>query len=365
MRLDLLSHLQSRIFAFGDYGAHAYGWLRFDAGQVVSASYANPRESFYRLDGTTLEFLCSDRLSVSSRLDLAQMEPLLFHGAPVGASNHLYLREEIALPPRQFPLPAPFSRPAVLVNTVPKAGTYFVQRAFQELGFQPTDLHLGNALLHDNRGLPRDASIHRSPWLRQVQLSLGLLPPFLAPGSVTVGHVDDPAVLQQFLNAGICVILVVRDLRSILWSLFRFKLAAVAPLDPEDRHWRSRPTTLERFMGFLAYCWNRDIAHICNCCRTFASHRDLPLLRYEDLLSGTLPEPTALRLEQQLGGSGGVSAFLAAAAAAQDLPTPTQSHSLPDHPCFSAAEETEIRRLIEALVAGSALAEVNALFGYG
>jgi hypothetical protein len=38
---------------------------------------------------------------------------------------------------------------------------------------------------------------------------------------------------------------------------------------------------------------------------------------------------------------------------------------LPHLPSFTPEEQEEIRRLIDAFVAGSSLAEVNALFGYG
>ena len=69
-------------------------------------------------------------------------------------------------------------------------------------------------------------------------------------------------------------------------------------------------------------------------------------------------------LEQQLASSGGVPAFTAALAAARHRPTPTLTPGLPDLPALTADEEREIRRLIDALVAGSSLAEVNALCGY-
>jgi hypothetical protein len=193
---------------------------------------------------------------------------------------------------------------------------------------------------------------------------MSLLPPFLPAGSVTVGHIDAAGVLADFQQANVCVLALVRDLRSILWSLFRFKLAVVDPLDDGDRHWRSRPSHLERFMGFLAYHLSRDMVHIVNCFRTFAGLVDVPVLRYEDLLAGSLPASSADPLERRLQGCGGVPALLAALAAARHVPTPTHSPALPGLPSFSTAEEEEIRRLIDAVVAGSALAEVNALFGY-
>jgi len=356
--------MQSRIFTFGDYSGPSYGCLSFEGDSVVRASFPHDRESFYRLNGTELEFLFADELSVTARFRLVQRHPLLFHGATVGLANRLYLCEVLSFPPRDSdPPPSPL-RPAVLINSVPKAGTYYLQRAFQELGYRPTDLHLGNATLHDFRGLPRDSSIHRSPRAHEVSLAMNLLPPFLPAGSVTVGHIDAAGVLADFQHANVCILALVRDLRSILWSLFRFKLAVVDPLDDGDRHWRSRPSHLEGFMGFLAYHLGRDMVHIVNCFRTFAGLVDVPVLRYEDLLAGSLPASSADPLERRLQGCGGVPALLAALAAARHVPTPTHSPAFPGLPSFSTAEEAEIRRLIDAVVAGSALAEVNALFGY-
>ena len=252
MEQELQVLIQSRVFAFGDYASHAYGCLCFDPDGSVRASFEHERESYYRFQDGFLELLFVDALAVTARFVLVRQRPMLFHGSSVGLNNSLYLVEALALdgPPLQ-PISTPL-RPPVLINTVPKAGTYYLQRAFMELGYSPTDLHLGNRSLHDNRGLPRDAAIHGSPRLRQVDLEVGLLIPFLGSGSVTVAHIDDRSVLQQFTSAGVCVIAVVRDLRAILWSLFRFKSAVVDPVDASDRRWRSCDCHLERFMGFLA-----------------------------------------------------------------------------------------------------------------
>lgn len=364
MDQDLRLLMQSRIFTFGDYSGPAYGCLTFEGDSVVRASFPHERESFYRLQGPDLEFLFADAVSVTARFRLVERQPLLFHGSTVGLANRLYLCEVLSLPPGDRDGSASPLRPPVLINSVPKAGTYFLQSAFQELGYRPTDLHLGNTMLHDSRGLPRDSSIHRTPRAREVHLAMALLPPFLPAGSVTVGHIDDPGVLADFQQANVCLIAVVRDLRSILWSLFRFKLAVVDPLDDADRHWRSCSSHLEKFMGFLAYHLNRDIVHIVNCARTFAGLVDVPVLRYEDLLAGSLPASSADLLERRLQGCGGVPALLAALSAARHRPTPTLTQGLPGLPPFSPAEEEEIRRLIDAVVAGSPLAEVNALFGY-
>jgi hypothetical protein len=357
-------HLRSRILYFGDYATQCYGTIAFgEAGEII-ASYDNAREHFYRFDATTLEFLYRDGASVTARFEPVQEIPLLYHGSTVGSANRLYLREALAFEPRDPLVPVDLSRPTTIVNTVSKSGTYWLQQALINLGFQPTDLHLMNAEVHDNRALLRDASIHRSPWQRRVPVSLAVLRSLLPRGSVSVGHIDDVAVLRDLIRRGCLLLLVVRDLRSILWSLYRFKLSAVDPVDDDDRHWRARESELERFLGFLTYHLDHDLIHIANCFRSFARLTELPAFRYEDLMKGTISQPGEAYLDQHLRHCGGAEAFRTSLAAAYRQPTPTLSEALPDGPLPEVAQQAEIRRLIDAVVVGSRLAEVNALFGY-
>ena len=364
MQSSLLELIQVRIFTFGDYASHAYGCLCFALDGSVRASFPHERESFYRTEDGFLELLYVDARAVTARFVLVRDAPMLFHGSSVGLNNRLYLSEALAFDNPAKHHVGPLHRPAVLINSVPKSGTYFLQRAFQEMGYAPTHLHLGNTTVHDNRSLAGDATIHSNPRLHEVSLATGLLPFFLSPGSVTVGHIDDLSVLTHFRCAHICVIAVVRDLRAILWSLYRFKVAVVDPVDDTDRRWRTRSSHLEKFMGFLAYHLTHDLVHISNCFRSFASLADTPVLRYEDLVDGALSQATHRQLDLALSGCGGAAAFLAAVSAAHGAPTPTLTSSLAGLPELLPSEEAEIRRLIDAVVAGSALGELNALFGY-
>ncbi len=364
---EISGSIRSRIFYFGDYASHCYGTLAFGPDAEVIAGFEGEREAFWRLDGHSLEFLFRDGASVTSRLSLVQGEPMLFHGSTVGANNRLYLREAIALDFSDSPaaVERSLSFPVALVNTAPKSGTYWLQKALIGIGFYPTDLHLGNADVDDHRGLARDASIHRAPWMRRIPLSNAVLCSVLPAGSVSVAHINDPAVLGSAVACGCFLLLVVRDLRAIVWSLYRFKLAAVDPVDALDRHWRSRDGELERFMGFLTYHLNHDLLYIANCFRAFAQQCDVPVFRYEDLRQGCFSPAAEAYLQQHLHHCGGSEGFRAALAATCGQPTATLSDALPEAPEGLPEERAEIRRLIDAVIAGSHLAEVNALFGYG
>lgn len=361
---QITRRLCSRLFYFGEYTTHCYGTLACTPSGEVLAGFGNEREAFWRLNNDCLEFLYCDGSSVTSRLELVLADPMVFHGASIGVSNRLYLREAIALEWGQDSRSLVTSWPTVIINTAPKSGTYWLQRTCIELGFLPTDLHLGNADVDDHRGLVRDASIHRAPWLRRIPLSTAVLSAQLPPGSVSVAHINDPGVLEVIAGRGCFLLLVVRDLRAIVWSLYRFKLAAVDPLDEQDRDWRTQAGALDRFMGFLAYHLDRDLAYVANCFRAFARQRDVPVFRYEDLLQGRFSATSEAYLQRHLHACGGSEVFRAALAATCGQPTPTLSTALPAVPAELPEERAEIRRRIDAFVAESQLGEVNALFGY-
>lgn len=358
------SRLCSRLFYFGEYATRCYGTMLFSSDGRVSADFDNTREAFWRLEGSTLELLYRDGVSVTARLCLVQEDPPLFHGVTLGANNKLYLREAISLASLPYPAEGDSALPVAIVNTAPKSGTYWLHRALVDLGFRPTDLHLGNADVDDHRGLPRDTLIHRQPWMRRIPLSTSLLCSLLPRGSLSVAHINDPSILGSVVARDCFLLLVVRDLRAIVWSLYRFKLAAVAPVDARDRHWRSRDAEIERFMGFLSYHLDCDIGYIANCFRAFAQLSGVPVLRYEDLCQDYLPPAAESYVQHHLAPWGGSVAFRAALAASFGQPTPTLRAALPQAPVPLPEESAEIRRLIDALIAGSPLAEVNALFGY-
>ncbi|MFN9618367.1 MAG: hypothetical protein ACK55X_01475 [Synechococcaceae cyanobacterium] len=356
--------LHSRLFYFGEYASHHYGSMVLNVDGTVKASFNYHRETLYRVKGETLSFYAPDGATCTSRLTLIQERPMLFHGSSIGLNNRLYLMEALLLPQPEHPMENSGVLPVALVNTAPKSGTYFLHKVLMTLGFAATDLHLFSNELVDNRALPRDVSIHRSWWLRSVPLSLSLLGPLLPAGSVSVGHIDSLELLEQYQQQGIFLIPVVRDLRAILWSLFYFKLAVVEPRDEHDRLWRRQATPLAQLLGFFACYLERDLVHIANCFRTFSRLRGVPVFRYEELSRGHLSQEAVGYLDTHLRPCGGAAAFRSALARSYRSPTSTLSDSLPNRPRFSRGDRAELRRSIDALVAGSALAEVNALFGY-
>lgn len=364
MAFDLLSKLSTRIFYFGEYASHFYGCVVFRVDGTVRASYDHPREAFCRLEEDQLLFLASDARSVTSKLALVREGPLLFHGSSIGLNNRLYLVEAMAFAESPSPVQTSASAPTVLVTTVPKSGTYFLQKVWIDFGLTPTDLHFGSREVYDNRGLPRDTEIHSNPWKRRIELSVPLLRPFLPSGSISVGHVESLEILLDLMDQGVVIFPVVRDLRSIVWSLYRFKLAVVEPTDSEDAHWRSRESEVERFMGFFIYHLRHDLLHIASCFRAFSQLPGIPVFRYEDLLDGVLSDAGQHYLKARLRDCGGLERFQDALYTARYASTPTLSAAYADAPTVDPEQAGTIRALIDAAVQGSSLAELNALFGY-
>lgn len=281
------------VFAFGTVLGPALGQMVLSGGRVKG--YDNPRERAYRIEGGRLELL-DDAGQVTASLERLDAQRAVYMGRSTDSATALQLTGLFT-----FARPEVTSRQSskVLINTVPKAGTHWLRKALVSVGYVPTDLHLGVAGVHDNRGLGDDASIHWRPIDREVQCDVGLLPLVLPTGSVSVGHIEDPGQLRRMMAAGMSVINVTRGLEDVLLSLFTFKRDKVAPVPGEK--WRDAPSLTSQVLGFAAAYGGRDIAHIRAMQEMMAGLTDMPVLHYEDLMQGHVPAPQRRRLVRSLG----------------------------------------------------------------
>lgn len=175
----------------------------------------------------------------------------------------------------------------LMINTIPKSGTYLLDLLLAEIGYQGLGLHLINRELHDNRGVAPQL-IHRDPFSRRVFVPPSAIAPLMAPGEFAVGHVSDEAQLRQIDQAGVKIINCQRDLRDVLASLYRFKRKSVDPVSPQDRLWR-KIEGADGFLAFLCHYAEGEIADL----RQFAELMPtLPWvrLRFEDLSNASIPE---------------------------------------------------------------------------
>ena len=177
--------------------------------------------------------------------------------------------------------PRPHASPCVLINSIPKSGTYFVERILSDLGFASTRLHLSGAnVCDDNRHIP-DELMHVQPTKLRRMLPLHFVARLLAPGEVVVGHIELSQVVQQFRDVGVHVISLKRNLRDVLASLYYFKLSRVSPLSLGDETWRTVGKN-DKFLAFLSFFADSDIRHIKQMGMLMAETPNC--LAYEDLL---------------------------------------------------------------------------------
>jgi hypothetical protein len=107
----------------------------------------------------------------------------------------------------------------VFINTIPKAGTYFIGAVLNKLGFSDIEIHAGDAMFSDYRGKSiiekqklYDEYFVRLPYSVQVALTL--------PGQYLLGHVSADVIRSVHKKEKI--LLALRDLRYCIVSHMRF-----------------------------------------------------------------------------------------------------------------------------------------------
>ena len=139
------------------------------------------------------------------------------------------------------------------VNSLPKAGTYFLGEILSELGWRNSDIHMSPFSLTDYRGRSLDEKLSKA---RQLSYPIGFdaSVQFLKPGQFSVGHIAFSGRNRKLLN-NFKVLLAVRRWRDCLASFMYFEAKRIA-LDPkrfaaEKSAWVSGETPQEKFIGYL------------------------------------------------------------------------------------------------------------------
>ncbi len=330
------------IYRYGSLAGGHFGDLVLRRDGSVG-HYRHPNETAYRIVGESLAFLDAAGCPTNTLAFAAEVN------AFVSRDAGLYLLPVIELP--AVP-PNPQAATALLINTVPKSGTYLLEAAAVHAGLHRTRLHLFAHLCDDYRSVP-DAEMHTAPERHRRTVPAAAVAHILQPGEVAVGHIDDDAQLDGVAQAGVRIVHCVRDLRAVLTSLYRFKRQVVRPLSPADAVWRALGEA-DGFLGFLSFFADRDVAQIA---RTAACilQRGEPRLRFEDLTGAHDPSV----LQAQLAGwdAAAAAAFAAAVVQMRGQPTPTLLPGRSDpQPVWSPAAEAFFQQ--------TGLARLNAELGY-
>jgi hypothetical protein len=331
------------VYRFGSLTKGHHGYLVLRPDHRVGY-YRNPNEAEFRLDETRLKFLHVKGATTGS---------LIFHPdancfLPDGGKG-LYLLPVIELEADDG-APAPARR--LLINTVPKSGTYFLEAAAGRLAFRPTRLHLGARLCDDFRGVP-DAEMHIAPERYRVEVPAGAIAQIMVGGEIAVGHIPDHNELDAIADAGVTLLHCVRDLRNVLVSLFRFKRRVVRPTSSADTVWRALPEP-QSFLAFLAFAANRDIANIEKIATAIAK-RPEPRVHFEDMIDHQ--RMPVLRAALGKMGDSFADAFASSIDQVRGSPTSTLSGSLTEYKQIWSDDA-------QAFFVSSGLARINRLLGY-
>lgn len=174
------------------------------------------------------------------------VERLYHQLAPAaGLPLPVYLTDDL----RPAAQPTPGASPhRVVVCSIPKAGTYLVDRLLELLGCVPTRLHHSSAILTDYRfATVREARENYERLLIDIPLDRAV--PLMLPGQFGVGHLECSDYVREVLSS-VKKIFVFRDLRDGVVSFLRF-LAATGRGGDATRTWKDLPAGPEKTLHFL------------------------------------------------------------------------------------------------------------------
>ncbi|MCM2291808.1 sulfotransferase domain-containing protein [Allorhizobium sp. BGMRC 0089] len=281
--------------------------------------YAHENESRWSREGDDLCFH-HQAGHVTSRF--RQSGDRVFLGHVENRLWPLYLVPALTL---EKPAGAP-DLPPVFINSIPKSGTYFLEAAFARIGYKPTRLHLGGQDTVDDYRNMADAEIHVAPEMSRLNLPVTMVTALMQRGQIMVGHIEHAHVIEEMKRQGILVIHAIRDLRAVLYSLYRFKLGKVMPVDDMDRYWRTLDGEA-RLTAFIQYYHGRDLEHIRHMAQMMVSYFAEDVLRYEDCCNGVIGDRVARMLDESFAGMSINFSNALRQQVGQETPTSATSHS--------------------------------------
>ena len=263
------------IYRIGALGGTNFGHVILKSDGTVGF-YQHPNEVRFDFDGTTLSFI-NTAGNITSQLRYS-LEANCFLGK---MPSDLYLLPILELPFEQSN-DSP-NLPAILINSIPKSGTYFLEAACTEMGVRALRLHLSSQFSHNYREISAE-EMHHNPNQLVVPSPAGAIAHLLCAGEQVVGHIDDHSQLDEFIKAGVTVLHCTRDLRDVLVSLYHFKRSKVAPVSPADTAWRKLGLS-SGFIAFLCYFAEKDILLIKRTAEIILE-RSESIIRFEDAING-------------------------------------------------------------------------------
>jgi hypothetical protein len=137
----------------------------------------------------------------------------------------------------------------VIVNSIPKSGTYLFALLLEKLGVVNTRIHILDTHYHDFRGVPL-SDVVRAPTDFNVFVPVTQSVHLVREGQFAVGHIgylpENASALDGFVHLH-CI----RDLRDVFVSRMRFDLDPRLKEEPKGAWWRDREGP-DLFAAYLA-----------------------------------------------------------------------------------------------------------------
>lgn len=282
--MSLPDNFFSTVYAWGSPSDKIYGHLVFrsdgsiygyDNDNERAWEYINEKIVFYDHHGT-----------ISSILTAERKNSLLFNGFFYGRRFPVFLIPLITL--EQAILPTSLTKPGVFVNTIPKSGSYYVEAALSEAGIKPSRLHLSGADNVDDYRNLTDSEMHRNPESVRLYCRLDLVAAILN-NHQAVGHITEQTIINRMHESGVTVLHLIRNLRDVIVSLYKFKLSRVDATGFLDYQWR-KFNYADRFMAFLLYHHERDIKHIISIGNSIVNSNSKLIMRFEEITQSKINE---------------------------------------------------------------------------
>ena len=183
---------------------------------------------------------------------------------------------------------------SVLVNTIPKSGTYFLTSAFANIGWKNSNFHLlGKNLIVDYRNSKNigilDASIKN-----MYEFPIELLA-HITNGIVIPCHTEYFEIVDYFKKNKHLVVSVVRDLRNVLVSLYKFKDIMINQ-DIYDDIWLSK-TGNDRYKHFINHYRDKDLSHILLIADMIIKEQNSIVLKYEEMSRGEITKENKYKID--------------------------------------------------------------------
>jgi hypothetical protein len=338
------------IYSFGTPSGDFYGFFKFEPDGTIKG-YHNTNENTYVVDGNELLFISIDGV-ITSRFRYCHSSESWF-GNVENRAFPLFICPLLKIDP---PAGKHFEK-SFLVNSVPKSGTYYTEKALEMIGIYPTRLHLLDENIVLDWRDKRDDEIHVLDSMA-FNCPHGLIASLLK-GQQLVGHLSSVASLQEIKKEGVIILNLVRNLRNQLISnLIAIKEKKI-PVSEFESKLLKMPLK-ESIISYYSYIYGKismdpslDLTK--KIIENITTDPSSITIKYEDALVGKIGTEAYERLNAECEGFS--EKLENAYISARDTKTPTLSKTRSN---WEEIWDDNLELLFEA----SGLKQLNEMLGY-